>query len=40
MEPQTYYEPSDRCFEARVRERIDYWKQRRKEMATNSRKPG
>jgi putative ATPase len=40
MEPQTFYEPTDRGFEARVRERLDYWKQRRKEMATNSRKPG
>jgi putative ATPase len=31
MERQTFYEPSDRGFEARVRERLDYWEQRRKE---------
>ena len=25
MEPQTFYEPTDRGFEARVKERLDYW---------------
>jgi putative ATPase len=32
MEPQTFYEPTDRGFEARVRERLDYWNERRKEL--------
>jgi putative ATPase len=32
MDQQTYYEPTDRGFEARVRERLDYWEQRRKEL--------
>jgi putative ATPase len=32
MERQTFYEPTDRGFEARVRERLDYWDQRRKEL--------
>src|SRR5436305_4314018 len=32
MEPQTFYEPTDRGFEARVRERLEYWEQRRKEL--------
>src|SRR5215210_2379801 len=32
MEPQSFYEPTDRGFEARVRERLDYWNERRKEL--------
>ena len=32
MEPQSFYEPTDRGFEARVRERLEYWEQRRKEL--------
>jgi putative ATPase len=32
MEPQAFYEPSDRGFEARVRERLEYWEQRRREL--------
>ncbi len=32
MEPQTFYEPADRGFEARVKERLDTWAQRRKEL--------
>jgi putative ATPase len=32
MGEQTFYEPSDRGFEARIRERLDYWEQRRKEL--------
>jgi putative ATPase len=32
MERQTFYEPTDRGFEARVRERLDYWAERRKEL--------
>jgi putative ATPase len=30
MEAQSFYEPTDRGFEARVRERLEYWEQRRK----------
>jgi len=29
MEPQNFYEPSERGFEARVRERLEYWAERR-----------
>src|SRR6476659_1345243 len=32
MEPQSFYEPTDRGFEARVRERLEYWEQRRREL--------
>jgi putative ATPase len=32
MDRQTFYEPTDRGFEARVRERLDYWAERRKEL--------
>ena len=32
MAPQTYYRPTDRGFEARVRERLDYWEQKRKAL--------
>jgi putative ATPase len=32
MEPQTFYEPSPRGFEAKVRERLAYWDERRKEL--------
>src|SRR6478672_9721200 len=32
MEGQAFYEPTDRGFEARVKERLDYWEQRRKEL--------
>jgi putative ATPase len=32
MEPQRFYEPSDRGFEARVKERLDYWDERRKQL--------
>jgi putative ATPase len=32
MDRQSFYEPTDRGFEARVRERLDYWEQRRKEL--------
>jgi putative ATPase len=32
MEPQDFYQPTDRGFEARVRERLEYWEQRRKEL--------
>jgi putative ATPase len=32
MEPQTFYEPTDRGFEARVRERLEFWATRREEL--------
>jgi putative ATPase len=32
MEPQTFYDPADRGFEAKIRERLEYWRQRRKEL--------
>src|SRR6476620_853304 len=32
MEPQAFYEPTDRGFEAKVRERLEYWNARRKEL--------
>jgi putative ATPase len=32
MEAQAFYEPSDRGFEAKVRERLAYWNERRKEL--------
>src|SRR6476619_1865399 len=32
MEPQAFYEPTDRGFEAKVKERLEYWNERRKEL--------
>jgi putative ATPase len=32
MQAQAFYEPTDRGFEAKVRERLDYWEKRRKEL--------
>ena len=32
MEAETLYEPTDRGFEARVKERLDYWNERRKAL--------
>jgi len=32
MEAQTFYAPTDRGFEAKVKERLDYWNERRKEL--------
>jgi putative ATPase len=32
MDRQTFYDPTDRGFEARVKERLDYWEQQRKEL--------
>ena len=32
MEPQAFYDPSERGFEAKIKERLDYWTQRRKEL--------
>jgi putative ATPase len=36
MDSQTFYQPSDRGFEARVRERLEYWDQRRSELQSDS----
>jgi putative ATPase len=36
MERQSFYEPSDRGFEARVKERLDFWEERRKELQRES----
>ncbi len=33
MTPETYYEPTERGFEARVRERLAFWAQKRREKA-------
>jgi putative ATPase len=33
---QTFYEPSDRGFEAKIRERLAYWEERRKELQQTS----
>jgi putative ATPase len=40
MEAQRFYEPTDRGFEARVKERLDYWEQRRKELQQSARTLG
>ena len=32
MARQDFYEPTDRGFEARVKERLDYWEERRKQL--------
>jgi putative ATPase len=32
MERQEFYEPTDRGFEAKVRERLEYWNERRKAL--------
>ena len=32
MTPETFYEPTDKGFEARVKERLDYWDKRRKAL--------
>jgi len=36
MRPETFYEPTDRGFEARVRERLDYWQKRRDAVQQSS----
>jgi putative ATPase len=36
MDPQAFYEPTDRGFEAKVRERLAYWQERRKELQQSS----
>ena len=37
MAPQTFYEPTERGFEARVAERIRYWNERRLELVNSSK---
>ena len=32
MEKQDFYQPTDRGFEAKIRERLDYWEKRREEL--------
>src|SRR4051794_16319719 len=38
MERQSFYEPTDRGFEAKVKERLDYWQQRRSQLRNPSRR--
>jgi putative ATPase len=40
MEPQAFYEPTDRGFEAKVRERLEFWEQRRKELKQSQDEAG
>ena len=40
MEAQDFYEPTDRGFEARVRERIEFWNQRRRELQQSGPEAG
>lgn len=35
MNAQKFYEPVDRGFEARIKERLDYWNERRKQLQSN-----
>jgi putative ATPase len=40
MEAQAFYQPTDRGFEARLKERLDYWEQRRKELQQSATDEG
>lgn len=40
MDRQSFYEPTDRGFEARVRERLEFWEQRRKQMKQSGGEAG
>jgi putative ATPase len=40
MEAQTFYEPTDRGLEARIRERLECWEQRRKELQQRNEDAG
>ena len=40
MTGQTFYEPTDRGFEAKVRERLEYWNQQRKQLQQSGGKAG
>ena len=39
LSPQTFYEPADRGFEARIKERLDYWDERRKQLQDKDEDP-
>jgi len=36
MKPESFYEPTDRGFEARVRERLAFWAEKRREKARST----
>jgi len=40
MEAQAFYEPTDRGFEARVKERLDYWNKRREQLQQSEQDAG
>src|SRR4051812_42920609 len=40
MEAQAFYEPTDRGFEAKVKERLEYWNERRKELQQSADEAG
>jgi putative ATPase len=40
MAAQTFYEPTDRGFEARVKERLDYWNEQRKALQQRTGQAG
>src|SRR3954468_11469425 len=40
MDAQTFYEPTDRGFEARVKERLNYWNERRKALQQSGGETG
>jgi putative ATPase len=40
MDAQALYEPTDRGFEAKIRERLEYWEQRRKELQQSETQTG
>src|SRR3954452_17318623 len=40
MKAQTFFEPTDRGFEARIKERLDYWDERRKALQQSEDKAG
>lgn len=40
MASQDFYQPTDRGFEARVKERLDYWEERRKQLKLSDEKDG
>jgi len=40
MDQEVFYDPTDRGFEARVKERLDYWDERRKALQQTSDKAG
>ena len=40
MEPQAFYDPGERGFEAKVKERLDYWTARRKELQQSGGETG